>query len=132
MKGILKTRNFDSIKKLSLKRAAGKQKQLYHRMSKITTSILFLEDHKMLTPEMLWNILEIYLNYQIESAKLQYVIYHRRGTSFLKEFSERGMKNYYENINVSSHRMVSNIPYEISDKYRNIILKMQKEHETIS
>ena len=131
MKGILKVRNFDSVKKLSLKRALGKQKSLHHRMGAIRTTILCLDTHGMLDTDKLWDLLKIYLNYSIESAKLQFVIYYRRGhLHWTKDFSESSMQNYYRNVNVSSHSMVSNIPYEISAKYRNAIYKKQKENET--
>jgi hypothetical protein len=83
MKGILKVRNIDSIKKLSLKRAVGKQKGLRFRMIKIRTTILFLEEHNMLTIQQLWDILEVYLKYHIEYSKLQYLIYIRKRSPWI-------------------------------------------------
>ena len=131
MKGILKVRNIDSIKKLSLKRAIGKQKGIRFRMSKIRTSILFLEEHNMLTIEQLWDILEVYLNYQIENAKLQYLIYIRKRSTWLNysDLSQETMDEYIKKIAVNSHRVSSNLPYEIYYKYRDIITGREKELE---
>jgi hypothetical protein len=129
MKGILKVRNIDSIKKLSLKRALGKQKGLWLRMSKIRTSILFLEEHNMLTVDQLWNILEVYLNYQIECAKLQYLIHIRKGSSWINYSvpSQKTMDEYINKISVNSHSVSSNLPYEIYYKYRDIVIGREKE-----
>ncbi len=131
MKGILKVRNIDSIKKLSLKRAIGKQKGLRFRMAKIRTTILFLEEHKMLTVEQLWDILEVYLNYQIESAKLQYLIYVRKRSPWINysTLSQETMDEYIKKISVNSHRVSSNLPYELYYKYRDIIIGREKELE---
>jgi hypothetical protein len=131
MKGILKVRNIDSIKKLSLKRAVGKQKGLRFRMMKIRTTILFLEEHKMLTVEQLWDILEVYLNYQIEYSKLQYLIYIRKRSSWINysTLSQETMDEYIKKISVNSHRVSSNLPYELHYKYRDIIIGREKELE---
>jgi hypothetical protein len=128
MKGILKVRNIDSIKKLSLKRAIGKQKGLWSRMAKIRTTILFLEEHKMLTVEQLWDILEVYLNYQIECAKLQYLIYIRKRSQWpdYSTLSQETMDEYINKICVNSHRVSSNLPYEIYYSYRVSIGEMEK------
>ncbi len=128
MKGILKVRNIDSIKKLSLKRAIGKQKGLWSRMAKIRTTILFLEEHKMLTVEQLWDILEVYLNYQIECAKLQYLIYIRKRSQWpdYSTLSQETMDEYINKICVNSHRISSNLPYEIYYSYRVSIGEMEK------
>jgi hypothetical protein len=128
MKGILKVRNIDSIKKLSLKRAIGKQKGLWSRMAKIRTTILFLEEHKMLTVEQLWDILEVYLNYQIECAKLQYLIYIRKRSQWTNysTLSQETMDEYINKICVNSHRISSNLPYEIYYSYRVSIGEMEK------
>ena len=129
MKGILKVRNIDSIKKLSLKRAIGKQKGLWFRMMKIRTAILFLEEHNMLTIEQLWSILEVYLNYQIEYAKLQYLIYIRKRSpwSNYSTLSQETMDEYIKKISVNSHRVSSNLPYEIYYKYRVSIGEMENK-----
>ena len=128
MKGILKVRNIDSIKKLSLKRAIGKQKGIWHRMRKIRTTILFLEEHKMLTVEQLWDILEVYLNYQIEYAKLQYLIYIRKRSPRINYSipSKETMDEYINKISVNSHRVSSNLPYEIYYSYRVSIVEMER------
>lgn len=129
MKGILKVRNIDSIKKLSLKRAIGKQKGLWFRMMKIRTTILFLEEHNMLTIEQLWSILEVYLNYQIEYAKLQYLIYIRKRSSWsnYSTLSQETMDEYIKKISLNSHRVSSNLPYEIYYKYRVSIGEMENK-----
>ena len=131
MKGILKVRNIDSIKKLSLKRAIGKQKGIWHRMRKITTTILFLEEHNMLTIEQLWEILEVYLNYHIEYSKLQYLIYIRKRSTWINysTLSQETMDEYIKKISVNSHRVSSNLPYELYYKYRDIIIGREKELE---
>jgi hypothetical protein len=129
MKGILKVRNIDSIKKLSLKRAIGKQKGLWFRMMKIRTTILFLEEHNMLKIQQLWDILEVYLNYQIEYSKLQYLIYIRKRGSWsnYSTLSQETMEEYIKKIAVNSHRMTSNLPYEIYYKYRVSIGEMERK-----
>ena len=131
MKGILKVRNIDSIKKLSLKRAIGKQKGIWHRMRKITTTILFLEEHNMLTIEQLWDILEVYLNYHIEYSKLQYLIYIRKRSPWVNysTLSQETMDEYIRKISVNSNRISSNLPYELYFKYRDIIIGREKELE---
>lgn len=129
MKGILKVRNIDSIKKLSLKRAIGKQKGLRFRMMKIRTTILFLEEHNMLTIEQLWSILEVYLNYQIEYAKLQYLIDIRKRSPWpnYSTLSQETMHVYIKKISLNSHRVSSNLPYEIYYKYRVSIGEMENK-----
>jgi hypothetical protein len=129
MKGILKVRNIDSIKKLSLKRAIGKQKGIWQRMRKITTTILFLEEHNMLTIEQLWDILEVYLNYHIEYSKLQYLIYIRKRSSWINysDLSQETMDEYIRKISVNSHRVSSNLPYELYFKYNVSIQQMEKK-----
>lgn len=132
MKGILKVRNIDSIKKLSLKRAIGKQKGIWRRMRKITTTILFLEEHNMLTVEQLWDILEVYLNYHIEYSKLQYLIYIRKRSSWINysTLTQETMDEYIRKISVNSHRVSSNLPYELYYKYRVSIGEMEKKINT--
>jgi len=127
MKGILKVRNIDSIKKLSLKRAMGKQKDIWHRMRKITTTILFLEEHNMLTIEQLWDLLEVYLNYHIEYSKLQYLIYIRKRSHWINysTLSQETMDEYIRKISVNSHRISSNLPYELYYKYNVSIRQME-------
>lgn len=132
MKGILKVRNIDSIKRLSLKRAIGKQKGLRSRMSKIQTSILFLEEHNMLTEDQLWDIMVIYLKYRVEYSKLQYLIYVRKRSSWFNytTLSQETMDEYINKISVNSHNVTSNLPYEIYYKYRDVITKRELELKT--
>jgi hypothetical protein len=133
MKGILKVRNIDSIKRLSLKRAIGKQKGLRSRMSKIRTSILFLEEHNMLTEDQLWDIMVIYLKYHVEYSKLQYLIYVRKRSSWLNytTLSQETMDEYINKISVNSHNVTSNLPYEIYYKYRDAMTRRELELKQI-
>jgi hypothetical protein len=133
MKGILKVRNIDSIKRLSLKRAIGKQKGLRSRMSKIRTSILFLEEHNMLTEDQLWDIMVIYLKYHAEYSKLQYLIYVRKRSSWLNytTLSQETMDEYINKISVNSHNITSNLPYEIYYKYRDAMTRRELELKQI-
>ena len=136
MKGILKTRNFDSLKKLSTKRAKGKHKELCKRMLKIHTSILFLEEHGLLTVDMLWDMLYIYRNYQKEAGKLYYVFAYSRPNSLYKssnklftEFTADHVDAYINHVFTNAHRMVMNLPYKLHKKYRDIIMGREKEFE---
>ena len=133
MKGILKVRNIDSIKRLSLKRAIGKQKGLRSRMSKIQTSILFLEEHNILTEDQLWDIMVIYLKYHVEYSKLQYLIYVRKRSSWLNytTLSQETMDEYINKISVNSHNVTSNLPYEIYYKYRDAMTRRELELKQI-
>jgi hypothetical protein len=132
MKGILKVRNIDSIKRLSLKRAIGKQRGLRSRMSKIQTSILFLEEHNMLTEDQLWDIMVIYLKYRVEYSKLQYLIYVRKRSSWLNytTLSQETMDEYINKISVNSN-VTSNLPYEIYYKYRDAMTRRELELKQI-
>jgi hypothetical protein len=132
MKEILKVRNIDSIKRLSLKRAIGKQKGLRSRMSKIQTSILFLEEHNMLTEDQLWDIMVIYLKYHVEYSKLQYLIYVRKRSSWINysTLSQETMDEYVNKVSVNSHNVTSNLPYEIYYKYRDVMTKRELELKT--
>lgn len=133
MKGILKVRNIDSIKRLSLKRAIGKQKGLRSRMSKIQTSILFLEEHNILTEDQLWDIMVIYLKYHVEYSKLQYLIYVRKRSSWFNytTLSQETMDEYINKISVNSHNVTSNLPYEIYYKYRDAMTRRELELKQI-
>lgn len=132
MKEILKVRNIDSIKRLSLKRAIGKQRGLRSRMSKIQTSILFLEEHNMLTEDQLWDIMVIYLKYHVEYSKLQYLIYVRKRSSWLNytTLSQETMDEYINKVSVNSN-VTSNLPYEIYYKYRDAMTRRELELKQI-
>jgi len=136
MKGILKTRNFDSLKKLSTKRAYGKHRNLCERMMRIRTTILVLEEHGLLTVDMLWDLLLVYLQYQREAGKLYYVYAHARPDSWYKtqnriftEFTEEHVNAYLDHIFTNGYRIVMNLPYELRKKYRDIIIGREKELE---
>jgi len=136
MKGILKTRNFDSLKKLSTKRAYGKHRNLRERMARIRTTILVLEEHGLLTVDMLWDLLLVYLQYQREAGKLYYVYAYARPDSWYKpqnriftEFTEEHVNIYLDHVFTNGHRIVMNLPYELHKKYRDIIMGREKELE---
>lgn len=136
MKGILKIRNFDSLKKLSTKRAYGKHKNLTNRMQKIRTTILALEEHGLLTPDMLWDLLLIYLQYQREAGKLYYVYAYARQDSWYKpqnkiftEFTDEHVNIYLDHVFTNGHKIVMNLPYELRKKYGVIIMGREKELE---
>jgi hypothetical protein len=136
MKGILKIRSFDSLKKLSTKRAYGKHKGLGERMGRLRTTILVLEEHGLLTPDMLWDLLLIYLQYQREAGKLYYIYAHARPDSWYKstnkiftEFTEENVNIYINHILTNAYMVVMNLPYELHKKYRDIIMGREKELE---
>jgi hypothetical protein len=134
MKGILKVRSFDALKKLSTKRAYGKHKRLHERMRHIHTSILFLEEHKLLTVDMLWDMLCVYISYQREAGKLYYVYAYARPDSWYKtnnriftEFTPEHVDSYINHILTNAYSHVMNLPYELHKKYRDIIIGREKE-----
>lgn len=136
MKGIIKVRNFDSLQKMSTKRAYGKWKNLQVRMAKIKTSIMFLEEHDLLTIDMLWDILLIYLEYQKEAGKLYYVYTYARADSWYKandrlftEFTDDHVNCYIETVFANGHHIVMNLPYELHKKYRDIMMGREQELE---
>jgi hypothetical protein len=136
MKGILKTRNFDSLKKLSTKRAYGKHTNLGNRMGRLATTMLVLEEHGLLTPDQLWDLLLIYIQYQKEAGKLYYVYAYAREDSWYKpsnkiftEFTSEHVDLYINHIFSKGHNIVMNIPYELHKKYRGIIMGRVKELE---
>jgi len=136
MKGILKTRNFDALKKLSTKRAYGKHKSLSARMRRLTTTMLVLEEHGLLTSDQLWDLLLIYIKYQKEAGKLYYVYAYAREDSWYRpinkiftEFTEENVNVYINHVLVNAHRISMNLPYELHKKYRDIIMGREKELE---
>ena len=58
MKGIIKVRSFDSLKKLNYKRAKGKKKNITELNSSTHRAIVTLEKLGLLTPELLWDLIE--------------------------------------------------------------------------
>jgi hypothetical protein len=123
MKGIIKTRNFDSLKKLSYKRAKGKKKSIIELIKQTLTSIITLEKLGLLTPELLWDLIERLKYLYIEMYKLEWVMRAREKN--LPLFTEDVDKyiNHFSNVKLA----VLRIPYEIRIKpeYRDYITKRE-------
>jgi hypothetical protein len=121
MKGIVKTRNFDSISKLSYKRAKGKKKNITKLNSDTHLTIITLEKLGLLTPELLWDLIERKKYLYIEGYKLEWVMRAR----------EKNLPLYSDDIDkyVNNHSNVSiavlRIPYEIRiiPEYKKYIWK---------
>jgi hypothetical protein len=121
MKGIVKTRNFDSISKLSYKRAKGKKKNITKLNSDTHLTIITLEKLGLLTPELLWDLIERIKYLYIEGYKLEWVMRAR----------EKNLPLYSDDIDkyVNNHSNVSiavlRIPYEIRiiPEYKKYIWK---------
>jgi hypothetical protein len=123
MKGIIKVRSFDSLKKLSYKRAKGKLINIKSLNSLIHKSIITLEKLGLLTPELLWDLIERRKYFYIEQRKLEWVMRAR----------EKKLPLFPDDVN-SYVYMLSNtyiamlrVPFEIKDKYRNYIYKREKD-----
>lgn len=123
MKDILKIRNFDSLKKLNYKRARGKLKSIENMNFSIYKAILTLEHQKLLTPELLWELIERRKYYYIEQRKLEWVM--RARVQNLPLYSEDIDKyvNMLANITIA----VLRIPYEINDKYKDYVYKKENK-----
>lgn len=123
MKGIVKVRNFDSIKKLSYKRAKGKIINIKSLNRLIDSTIITLEKIGLLTPELLWELIERRKYLYIETHKLEWVIRAREKN--LPLFAEDIDKyvNHFSNVKLA----VLRIPYEIRiiPKYKNYIWKRE-------
>ena len=123
MKGIIKTRNFDSLKKLSYKRAKGKRKNIVKLNDDTHKTIITLEKLKLLTPEMLWELIERRKQFYIESEKLSYIIECREKLLPLSNDGLKGFLNRFANIKLALLR----VPYEIRiiHEYRQYINKRE-------
>ena len=123
MKGIVKVRSFDSIKKLSYKRAKGKIINIKSLNRLIDSTIITLEKIGLLTPELLWELIERRKYLYIETHKLEWVIRAREKN--LPLFAEDIDKyvNHFSNVKLA----VLRIPYEIRiiPKYKNYIWKRE-------
>jgi hypothetical protein len=123
MKGIIKVRSFDSIKKLSYKRAKGKSINIKSLNRSIDHAIITLEKIGLLTPELLWELIERRKYLYIETHKLEWVIRAREKN--LPLFAEDIDKyvNHFSNVKLA----VLRIPYEIRiiPKYKNYIWKRE-------
>lgn len=124
MKGIIKIRNFDSIKKLNYKRANGKRKNIVKLNDDAYIAIRTLEKLKLLTPELLWDLIERRKFLYIEQQKLDYVLECRKKSVSLSKENMLAHINRLANIKLA----VLRIPYELRDKYYSSIT--QKEQNT--
>lgn len=123
MKGIIKVRNFDSLKKLNYKRAKGKSINIKSLNSLTDRTIITLEKLSLLTPELLWELIERRKYLNIEEYKLEWLMYRRKNNLPL---SPEGMEEYVSHF--SDVRLaVLRIPYEIRiiPKYKNYIWKRE-------
>jgi hypothetical protein len=129
MKGIIKVRSFDSLKKLNYKRAKGKKKNITELNKQTFYSIITLEKLKLLTPELLWDLIERRKYLYIEQEKLNYVIERREKSLPLSEDDLKGYINRLGNIKIA----VLRIPYEIRiiPKYRTYITKREQDESNI-
>ena len=123
MKGIIKVRSFDSLKKLNYKRAKGKSINIKSLDTSTSESIITLEKLGLLTPELLWELVERRKYLCIEEHKLEWVIRAREKN--LPLFAEDIDKyvNHFSNVKLA----VLRIPYEIRiiPKYKNYIWKRE-------
>ncbi len=129
MKGVIKTRNFDSLKKFSYKRAKGKRKNIVKLNDDTYKTILTLEKLKLLTPEMLWDLIERRKFLYIESEKLGYIMLCREKLIPLSKDDLKGYLNRLANIKLASLR----VPYEIRiiHQYRDYINKREQDESNI-
>lgn len=119
MKGIIKVRSFDSLKKLNYKRARGKKKNITELNSSTHQTIITLEKLGLLTPELLWELIERRKYLYIEQRKLEWVMRSREKN--LPLFQED--IDTYVNNHSSVYIAVLRIPYEIRiiPKYKKYI-----------
>lgn len=109
MKGIVKVRSFDSIKKLSYKRAKGKIINIKALNRSIDQTILTLEKLGLLTPELLWDLIERRKYLYIETYKLEWLMIRRRSSLSLSSEGMEDFVNHFSNITIA----VLRVPYEI-------------------
>jgi hypothetical protein len=123
MKGIIKVRSFDSLKKLNYKRAKGKLINITSLNNLTDRTILTLEKLGLLTPELLWDLVERRKYLCIEEYKLEWLMYRRRKSLPL---SPEGMEEYVKHFS-DVKLAVLRIPYEIRiiPKYKNYIWKRE-------
>ena len=129
MKGIIKVRSFDSLKKLNYKRAKGKRKNIIKLNDDTYKTILTLEKLKLLTPEMLWDLIERRKFLYIESEKLGYIMLCREKSIPLSKDGLKGYLNHLANIKLALLR----VPYEIRiiRQYRDYINKREQDESNI-
>ena len=125
MKGIIKVRSFDSLKKLNYKRAKGKKKNITELNSSTHRAIVTLEKLGLLTPELLWDLIERRKYLYIEERKLEWVMRAREKSLPLVPEDVEKYVNNLSSITIA----VLRIPYEIRiiPKYKNYIYKREKD-----
>ena len=119
MKGIVKVRSFDSLKKLSYKRANGKIVNIKALNRSIDQTILTLEKLGLLTPELLWDLIERRKYLYIETYKLEWLMIRRRSSLPLSPEGMEDFVNHFSNVTIA----VLRVPYEIRiiGKYKKYI-----------
>lgn len=125
MKGIIKVRSFDSLKKLNYKRAKGKSVNIKSLNSLTDRTIITLEKLGLLTPELLWELIERRKYFYIEEYKLEWLMERRRKSLPLSPEGMESYVNHFSNVTIA----VLRIPYEIRiiPKYKNYIYKREKD-----
>jgi hypothetical protein len=125
MKGIIKVRSFDSLKKLNYKRAKGKSVNIKSLNSLTDRTIITLEKLGLLTPELLWDLVERRKYLYIEEHKLDWLMECRRKSLPLSPEGMEDYVNHFSNVKIA----VLRIPYEIRiiPKYKIIFGKKKLE-----
>jgi hypothetical protein len=121
MKGIIKVRNFDSLKKLNYKRARGKSINIKSLNTSTSRTIVTLEKLGLLTPELLWDLVERRKYLYIEEYKLEWLMERRRKSLPLSPEGMESYVNHFSNVTIA----VLRIPYEIRmiGEYKNYVWK---------
>jgi hypothetical protein len=110
---------------LNYKRAKGKKKNITELNRQTFHSIITLEKLGLLTPKLLWDLIERRKYLYIEQEKLNYVIECREKSLPLSEDNLKEYVNCLGNIKIA----VLRIPYEIRiiPKYRTYITKREQD-----
>lgn len=121
MKGIIKVRSFDSLKKLNYKRAKGKSVNIKSLNTSTSRTIVTLEKLGLLTPELLWELIERRKYFYIEEYKLEWLMERRRKSLPLSPEGMESYVNHFSNVTIA----VLRIPYEIRmiGEYKNYVWK---------
>lgn len=119
MKGIVKVRSFDSLKKLSYNRAKGKLVNIVLLNREIDRTLITLEKLGLLTPELLWDLIERRKYLYIETYKLEWLMIRRRSSLPLSPEGMDDFVNHFSNVTIA----VLRIPYEIRiiGKYKKYV-----------
>ena len=123
MKGIVKVRSFNSLKKLNQKRAKGKLINISALSTSTSKTIITLEKLGLLTPELLWELVERQKYLCIERYKLEWVIRAREKNLPLFVEDIDNYVSHFSNVRLA----VLRIPYEIRiiPKYKDYIWKRE-------